>query len=148
MKITKLHKIGIFAGVLVAILSIFFINTNSFYFVIGIGFLIGIFPFVLSAIRENSIETEKEEMFLEFSRDLVESVKTGTPISKSIINMKSKSFGVLTPNIKKLANQIDLGIPFNQALRIFEKDVNNKTVSRAVTLIGEAERAGGDIGKI
>ncbi len=148
MKITKIHHIGIFCGLIIAGLSLLFMNTNSFYLILGIGVLIALFPFVFSAIKENSNENEKEEMFLEFSRNLVESVKTGTPISKSIINMKSKSFGVLTPNIRKLANQINIGIPFNEALRIFDRDVNNKTISRAVTLIGEAERAGGDIGKI
>ena len=39
-------------------------------------------------------------------------------------------------------------IPLNFALRVFSRDVNNKSVSRAITLIGQAERAGGDIGEI
>lgn len=148
MKIGLIHKFGMIIGALLVLLSLFYINTESFYFIIGLGILIGSSPFVFSAVRESSQENEKEEMFLEFTRNLVESVKTGTPISKSILNMKSKTFGILTPNIKKLANQINLGISLNTALRIFDKDVNNKTISRAVTLIGEAERAGGDIGKI
>lgn len=147
MKIQLIHKIGVGIGLMLIILSMF-VRAESFYFIIGLGILIGASPFVFSAVRENSQENEKEEMFLEFARNLVESVKTGTPISKSILNMKSKSFGVLTPNIRKLANQISIGIPLNTALKIFDKDVNNRTISRAVTLIGEAERAGGDIGKI
>jgi flagellar protein FlaJ len=85
---------------------------------------------------------------LEFTRNLVESVKTGTPISKSIINLKEKAFGALDKNIKKLANQISLGIPLNLALQVFAKDVDNATVSRTIILIGQAERAGGDIGEI
>ena len=148
MKIGKIHYIGIGIGILIILMSLIFINSSSFYFLIGMGILIPSFPFVFSAVRENSMNNEKEEMFLEFARNLVESVKTGTPISKSIINMKSKSFGVLTPHIKKLANQISMGIPLSTALKVFDRDVNNSTVSRAVTLIGEAERAGGDIGKI
>ena len=78
----------------------------------------------------------------------MESVKTGTPISKSIINVGNKPFGVLSENVKKLANQISLGIPLSISLRIFADDVNNKTISRALTLIGQAERAGGEIGEI
>ena len=87
-------------------------------------------------------------MFLEFARSLVESVKTGTPISRSIVNVRNKPYGVLSPHIKKLANQISLGIPLSMALQIFSKDINNRTISRSLTLIGQAEKAGGDIGRI
>ncbi|MEM3141453.1 MAG: type II secretion system F family protein, partial [Candidatus Pacearchaeota archaeon] len=94
------------------------------------------------------IAAQKEEMFLEFVRNLSESVKTGTPINKSIINVKDKSYGVLSENIRKLANQISMGIPLNTALQTFANDVNNKTISRSLTLIGQAERSGGEIGQI
>jgi flagellar protein FlaJ len=123
-------------------------NTKVFFLIFGIGVLVGIFPFVFSIVQETKIATEKEEMFLEFARNLVESVKTGTPVSKSIINIKNKSYGVLSENIKKLANQISLGIPLSFALSIFAKDVNNKTISRALTLIGQSEKSGGEIGEI
>jgi len=87
-------------------------------------------------------------MFLEFARNLVESVKTGTPISRSIVNVKEKQYGALSEHVKKLANQINMGIPLTTALEVFSKDANNKTISRALTLIGQAERAGGEIGGI
>jgi len=82
---------------------------------------------------------------LEFSRNLAESVATGTPISKSIINMRSKNYGALSPFIQKLANQISIGIPVSKALEIFANDVGNPVISRAVGLISEAEKAGGEI---
>ncbi len=148
MKIKKIHFIGIGSSIVVILISLLLMNTKFFVFMIGIGILIGVSPFVFSMIYETKLATQKEEMFLEFARNLVESVKTGTPVSKSIINMKSKAYGVLTENIKKLANQISLGIPLNSALTVFSKDVNNKTISRALTLIGQAERAGGEIGEI
>jgi len=148
MEIKKMHWIGIVLSLMVIISSLLLIGTKFFLFVFGIGILIGIFPFVFSVIQETRIGGEKEEMFLEFTRNLVESVKTGTPISKSIINVKNKPYGVLSKNVMKLANQIQLGIPLNSALQVFSRDVNNKTVSRALTLIGQAEKAGGDIGEI
>ena len=139
---------GIGIGAIIVIVSLFFMKTNFFFLIIGMGFIIGATPFVLSMIQETNTATQKEEMFLEFSRNLVESVKVGTPISKSIVNIRSKPYGVLNENIEKLANQISLGIPLNIALQTFSKDVNNKTISRALTLIGQAERAGGEIGEI
>ena len=148
MEIKKIHWIGIGFAMVIMIASLFFIGTNLSFFLIGIGLLVGAFPFVFSMMVETKIANEKEEMFLEFARNLVESVKTGTPISKSIINAKNRSYGVLSKHVKKLANQISLGIPLNPALQVFSKDVNNKTISRALILIGQAERAGGDIGEI
>ena len=43
---------------------------------------------------------------------------------------------------------MSIGIPLSVALQTFSKDVNNKTISRALTLIGQAERSGGEIGGI
>lgn len=148
MEIKKYHWFGIGLGIAIIILSFFIFNTKFFFFVVGLGVISIVSPFVFSIIMENKISSEKEEMFLEFARNLVESVKTGTPISKSIINVKDKPYGVLSENVKKLANQISLGIPLNKALKTFSKDVRNKTISRSLTLIGEAERSGGEIGEI
>lgn len=144
----NLHWTGIVLALIVIGISFLFYNEQIFFFIIGIGIIIGITPFVFSLIHETRVNSEKEEMFLEFARNLVESVKTGTPISKSIVNMKNKPYGVLSDHIRKMANQISMGIPLNQALRIFSDDVDNRAISRVVTLIGQAERAGGDIGEI
>jgi flagellar protein FlaJ len=148
MEIKHIHWFGIISGLVLIAISFFFMKTQFFFFIFGVGVIVGISPFVFSVIQENRIETDKEEMFLEFARDLVESVKSGTPINKSIINSKDKPYGALSANIKKLANQISIGIPLKYAMQTFSDDVHNRTISRALTLIGQAERAGGDIGKI
>jgi len=148
MEIKKIHLIGVIVGVIIIAIALFMMETKFFFFMIGIGVLVAVSPIVFTVMNENKIAVEKEEMFLEFARNLVESVKTGTPVSKSIINIRKKSYGVLSENINKLANQIYLGIPLNMALETFSKDVNNRTISRALMLIGNAERAGGDIGDI
>ncbi|VVB83933.1 Type II secretion system (T2SS), protein F [uncultured archaeon] len=148
MELKKIHFFGIIAGVIVIGLSFAFLKTQFFFFIIWLGILTGVFPFVLTTIQKNRISQEKEIMFLEFTRNLVESVETGTSISKSLVNLKKKSFGSLSKHVEKLANQISMGIPLKTALEIFAKDVDNKTVSRTITLIGQAERAGGNIGQI
>lgn len=148
MEIKKVHwiSVGISLGIMLA--SLLLINSRFFFFIFGLAILIGVSPFVLSVVQESRRESEKEDMFLEFARNLVESVKTGTPISKSILQVKGKYYGVLTENIRKLANQISVGIPLSQALQTFSDDVKNKTISRSLTLIGQAERSGGEIGGI
>jgi len=146
LKPNKLQIIGIILALISIILSIIFLRGNDiFYFIIGISIVIGALPFFISLILETSSEKEKEEMFLEFARNLVENVKAGTPISKSILNVRKKDYGKLNPYIDKLANQISLGIPVKVALETFARDVDNPTITRAITIISEAEKAGGEI---
>jgi len=147
MRLKKMHWIGIIFGlvVLIADIAAFGDKQNLLLFLAGIALGTMVLPFIIDLILENKREQQISEMFLEFSRNLAESVNTGTPISKSIINMKAKNYGALTPYIEKLANQIAIGIPVNQAMQTFAYEVNNPVISRAVTLIREAEKAGGEI---
>jgi len=146
MKMTKRHWIGIAVGAAVLLADIIFLmGDKRFFFLIGIAALIAIAPFVATVMLERGRANEKEEMFLEFARSLVGSVKAGTPISRSIIQLRNKNYGSLTPHIEKLANQIALGIPFRQALGIFGYDINNTVISKSIALIIEAEESGGQI---
>jgi archaeal flagellar protein FlaJ len=148
MRVKIYHIAGVFLGVIIMTMAFLFLGQTLFPILIGGGVIVAALPFVVSVINENRISAEKEEMFLEFARNLVESVKTGTPVSRSIVNIKNKPYGVLTKHIEKLSNQIAIGIPLGTALTIFAKDIDNPTITRAITLIGQAEKAGGDIGGI
>jgi len=151
LKINKYQIIGIVLALILTILSFIFIfktQPNLFYFLTGIAFVIGGFPFFISLIFEGNLKKEKDEMFLEFARNLVESVKAGTPISKSILNIRTKDYGALNPHINKLANQISIGIPLQTALSTFARDVNSPTINQAITIISESEKAGGEIEEI
>ena len=121
---------------------------NLRYFLAGISALIAILPLLITFLRKTEAEKEKEEQFLEFARDLVEAVKAGTPISKAIMQVSRKNYGSLTKHIKKLANQIALGIPVKKAFTIFALDIGNPVISRSIELIREAEESGGEIGSI
>jgi len=146
MKISRVQWIGIIAAVIIlAIDLIFFRGQKLFPFLIGIAFLLGTAPLMLQLVTESKREQEISAKFLEFSRNLAESVTTGTPISRSIMNMSKKDYGALNPHVQKMANQIGLGIPVNVAMQNFAEDVDNKTIRRAVALIREAEKAGGEI---
>ena len=146
LEINKTEIIGLVVGAVILILDlIFLIGTNLFYFILGIAFVISGFPFFLFLVIEGRRTREKEIMFLEFSSNLVENVKAGTPISKAIFNTQSKDYGVLNPYVHKLANQLSLGIPIKMAFETFARDLGSDTISRAITIISESEKAGGQI---
>tara|TARA_Y100000310_G_scaffold160433_1_gene160199 strand:+ start:5269 stop:6189 length:921 start_codon:yes stop_codon:yes gene_type:complete len=149
LDLNKPKIISLSIALIISLLAIILLkNSDILYFVLGIAFSIAVLPFFISVILKTGSEREKEEMFLEFSRDLVESVKAGTPISKSILNVRKKDYGKLNPHVNKLSNQISLGIPVKTAFETFARDNNNPTLTRAVTIISEAEKAGGRIDDI
>src|SRR3989344_1266298 len=150
MKLKKMHWLGLIAAVVIILLSAIFLRDNQkmLYFLTGIAIGIGALPFVIGMTFENKRDQKISEIFLEFSRNLAESVSAGTPISKSISNIRKKNYGELNPYIEKLSNQIEIGIPINRALENFANDINNPVVTRATALIREAEKAGGEIEQI
>ncbi len=149
MEFDKKNIIGLIAGFAMIVGSLIFLRGSKLvWFIVVLGVISMALPFVLSLVLESGRQKEKEERFLEFVRDLVENVKAGTPISKGIYNLKTRDYGALSPHVEKLANQISLGIPLTTALFNFAKDTKSKVIMRAVNLISEAEKSGGQIGSI
>ena len=146
MKLEAMHWMGMGIG-LFGMLGSFFVFRGAplAYFLLVIFLIVGILPFMISFLLRQSKQREREEKFLEFVRDLVETVRSGTPISKAIINLRKRNYGSLTPHVRKLANQLSIGITLTVALGNFARDTKSRVISRAVGLISEAEKAGGKI---
>ena len=134
---------GVILGVFLVAAGFVVEKGTSFFLVIAL--ILSILPFLIRFLRIQALHKEKEAKFLEFTFDLVESVKSGTPISKSISNLQQREYGALGDHIKKLGNQLTLGITLTQALINFAKDTGSKVIARSVGLIAEAEKAGGSI---
>jgi len=147
MKFEKMHWLGIGIGLLGAVGSafLFFRKPQLMYFLLVIFLIVGVLPLMITFLLGQSRQKEREQKFLAFVRDLVETVRSGTPISKAIINLRNRNYGSLTPHIRKLANQLSIGITLTVALNNFARDTKSKVISRAVGLISEAEKAGGRI---
>ena len=102
MELRKSHWIGMFVGIIIIGISFLFYNQGFFFFIIGMGFLIAATPFVIGTIRETSIVNEKEEMFLEFTRNLLKDAEAAEevwPLKKEFLlrmeNLSSKGNPVL-----------------------------------------------------
>jgi archaeal flagellar protein FlaJ len=150
MALKVMHWVGIGVGIVSAIVfytlfSLGSFSNNARNFLLVTSLLIGVVPFMISFLWEQRNQNEKEEKFLEFTRDLVETVRSGTPVGKGIINLRSRNYGSLSPHVLKMANQLSLGITLRDALDTFARETNSNVISRAMSLISEAERAGGKI---
>ena len=148
MKLELRHILGILGGVFVIVLDflLFFRPlTRWFNPVLVIGVVIGALPYIIDFLTENKRQKEVEEKFLEFVRNVVGTVGAGVPIPKAIIQVSTEDYGALSPHVKKLARQIEWGIPTQQALTIFGIDTRNKVIKRSVSIVIEAEKSGGNI---
>ncbi len=148
-EIQNKNLIFIAIGLLAIIFSFIFLrDSRLFYFVFVLSLIVIVLPFIISIIIESGSQKEKEEKFLEFARDLVENVKSGTPVNRAVMNLAKRDYGELSSHVQKLANQLSLGIPLTEGLANFARDTKSHTISRAVSLISEAERSGGEIDSI
>ncbi len=116
------------------------------FFVLAIN--VGWAHFWIDFVKENKRQIEVELKFLEFIRNLVEAVKSGVSIPKGVLQVSDKDYGALSPYIRKLAYQIEWGIPMHNALLIFAEDTNNNVIKRSVAIMIEADQSGGNIADI
>lgn len=146
MKFKPVYFIGILLAIILLVID-FYIFYGTRWFAAGVIVCITIawsLPWI-DFLNENKRQREIELSFLEFTRNLVESIKSGISIPRSILHVATKDYGALTPYIKKLAGQIEIGIPVRKALVTFANDTENNIIIRAVSIVNEAERSGGDI---
>lgn len=147
MRFQKNYWYGIITGLIIIILDfIFLYDTNFLLPVIAVGVSIGWAKPWIDYFIESQKKKEYEARFLEFVRNLVGAIKSGMPVPKAIIHVANESdYGAFTPNIKKLANQIEWAIPVHKALKTFAKETENEIIQRAVSTVIEAEQAGGNM---
>ncbi|MFH1376976.1 MAG: type II secretion system F family protein [Candidatus Woesearchaeota archaeon] len=148
MKLKSIHLTGFVIGFLLLIIDlIVFLQMESRLFkpLIAISILSMILPFWLDIIKEGKRHKELEEKFLEFVRSITDSVKAGIPIPKAIIEVSHADYGALSPFVRKLAYQIEWGIPLRDAFMRFAKNTENKVIRRSMSIVIEAEQSGGNI---
>jgi flagellar protein FlaJ len=142
----KKNLVGIGIGLIIVIFDIIKFRGNfMFWPLIVIAVSVSWATFWLDFFVENKKQKELEKRFPEFVRNLVGAIKSGMPISKSIIHVSTTDYGALTPHVVKLANQLEWAFPFHKALTNFAQNTNNVIIIRAVSTVIEAERSGGNM---
>lgn len=116
------------------------------FIIVAILLIAGPYPFYLH--RKTKKIDSVEERLSDFLRDLAESGRFGMTLADSIRKASRGDYGKLTPEIKKMAAQIDWGVPASEALELFAKRVNTPLINRAMAIVMKASRAGGDISDV
>jgi flagellar protein FlaJ len=111
-------------------------------------FIISAPQLIFSYISYRNIK-EIELQFPRFLRDLVEATRAGMPLHKAIIFTSHADYGLLTPEVEKMAKQLSWNVNIlkvlNQAKRRLKK---SKTLSRIYRIIIETYKSGGSMDDI
>jgi len=108
--------------------------------------MIGPYGFYVAAKQKHIKQIE--ERLPEFLRDVAEAGRFGMTLAESIVVASSGRYGTLTPEIKKMAAQIEWGVPANEALRLFSQRVRTPLVQRMTSIIMKASDAGGNVADV
>jgi flagellar protein FlaJ len=89
-----------------------------------------------------------DTIFPDFVRDIAASRRAGMTFTNAILFTSKGSYGLLTEEIKKIAQQISWGSSVEEALIAFAKRIKTKSVRRTISLIIEASKSGGNVADV
>ena len=136
--------IGIGIGVLLTDIAVF-VGTKLFIPLIVASFFIATGQIWIDFFAEDKKQKEIEARFLDFVRNLSGAIKSGMPVSKSIIHVSKSDYGALSPYVLKLGYQVEWAIPIHKALLFFSNSTKNDIIRRSIATVTEAEQSGGNM---
>ena len=110
--------------------------------------LICIVPLAVLDLREQMRVKNLENALPNFFRDLAGMNDSGMTLPNAVHLVATAEYGTLTPNLRKLDNEMSWGVGFVEALYRFGKGLGTNLSDRSVDLIAKASRAGGDVSEV
>lgn len=100
-----------------------------------------------STYRHKKIR-EIESRLPDFLRDVAEGGRFGMTLAESIKVSSRGRYGRLTPEIQRMASQIDWGVPATDAIKLFIDRVDTPLVRRMTSIVIKANDAGGNVADV
>jgi len=115
---------------------------------IVVAMMVILLPYGIYVNRFAGRVTSIEERLPDFLRDVAEAGRFGMTLADAIIVASAGRYGPLSEEIKKMAAQIQWGVPATEALGLFAKRVDTPMVNRIVAIIIKASDAGGNVADV
>ncbi len=117
---------------------------NFSIWVIGAFFTISI-PFAFYIYLEHARIASIEEHFPDFLRDIAEFKRAGVTLSRAIQNASYNDYGMLSPEVKKIALELSWGVSFEDAMQRLADRIDSPMLGRSISIIAAAQAAGGEV---
>lgn len=112
-------------------------------FILAVVFGAGPFGYYYNSDRKRILAMD--EKFPDFLRDIAESSRAGMTLPRALVTAAQGTYGALTPDIRMMAAQVEWGVEFGDSLARFASRAKTPLIDRTVSLIVEAQRAGGSM---
>jgi len=86
-----------------------------------------------------------EKAFPAFLRDFVEGIRSGMTVEQTVKNLRKNDYGELNEYVKRMAAQLDWGIPVEKVLIKFAESTNSNMIKRLMASVIESHRFGGNL---
>jgi len=145
-----MRTIPLAVGAAIALIGIalFWNNVGILGNMIILAGAVGFLPWLVLSYMELQRVRSIEDQMPAFMLDIAETQKAGLTLPAAIRTATKTDYGRLTPEIKRINDQISWGVPFPDALAAFSERVHKSAViGRIVRIINEAYLSGGDISR-
>lgn len=115
---------------------------------ISFGLIAMMAPYGFLKSRQDARIEAIETRLPDFLRDVAEAGRFGMTLPDAIITASKGRYGLLTEEIKRMASQLEWGVPVTTALHLFEERVPTPLVSRVVSIVTRANEAGGNVADV
>jgi flagellar protein FlaJ len=137
---------GISSSMIVVINFLFLQASETLFITINIlAAMFLAFPIVMYKYSQYGKKKQMEEIFPIFLRDFVESIRGGMPVPEALKSLRKNDYKALNPYVKKMAAQMDWGIPVEKVFLKFSNEVKSKLIARVIYSVIESHRFGGNL---
>jgi len=105
-------------------------------------------PYGFYTTRKHKKVKEIESRLPDFLRDVAEAGRFGMTLAEAVKVASRGRYGGLTPEIRRMAAQIDWGVPAAEAMRLFAERVDTPLTNRMMAIIIKANDAGGNVADV
>jgi archaeal flagellar protein FlaJ len=105
-------------------------------------------PYGFYSTHEYNRVRDIESRLPDFLRDVAEGGRFGMTLADSIKVSSRGRYGKLTPEIQRMAAQIDWGVPATEAIKLFMDRVDTPLIKRMTSIIIKANDAGGNVADV
>ena len=157
MKLPKVEKrekkiawaVSIALSVIIIITAVLTLRENTlFNDYLLFAAVVAVFPPAVLDYAEYRWKKSIDERMPDLFRSIVQAQQTGMTLTQALEEASKRNYGPLTPELRKMVNQISWGLSFEEAFQEFGNRVNTTLVQRTVPLIIEASRSGGHLEKV
>jgi len=138
--------------VLLSVINLILTNYNWVEFtgqmgliIISSAFIISLPQLFLVYEKYRNIRNYEDKLPI-FLRDVVESLSSGMPFHEAIIHTNKIDYGSFSKEIKKVANQLSWGVPFDRVMQQFiDRMRASKKIYMALNAVLESYKSGGNV---